>query len=110
MKGLFASAMVLAVSLFAAPVAHAYLPVAVQTFFTPQEVTFQVENFFSYPIVCEGRFLATTYSLPYGEWLDFTIGPVFAGTGGFAAMTPPYVAMGDYFTSIPQTIAYCNYY
>ena len=110
MKGLFATAMMLVVSAFAAPKAHAYFPVAVQTFFTPQQVTFQVENIYAYPIYCEGQFFATTYSTPSGEWLHFVIGPVFAGQARFAAMTPPYVVAGDYFTSIPQTVAYCNYY
>lgn len=110
MKTFFASAMLMAVSMFGATQAQAYLPVAVQNYFTPQQVTFSVENFYAYPIVCQGRFFALTASNPEGVWLDFAIGPVFAGTSGFATMTPPFVYQGDYFVSIPQTVAYCNFY
>jgi hypothetical protein len=110
MKALFASAMLLAVSVFAAPAAHAYLPVEVQTSWNPQQVTFSVENFYAAPIFCEGRFFAATASVPGGVWLDFAIGPVVAGAWGYRYMVPPYVYQGDYFISIPQVVAYCNYY
>lgn len=102
--------MLLAVSVFGAAQAHAWLPVQVQTFWNPQQVTFQVENVYSAPIFCNGQFFARTASLPAGEWMNFSIGPVVAGTSGFAYMTPPYVWQGDYFIAVPRTVAYCSYY
>lgn len=89
--------------------ARAEWPVEVQNFFTPQQVTFAVENIYGYPVACEGRFFAATYSNPEGIWLNFAIGPVYPGTWGRAFMTPPFVAAGDYFISIPQTLAYCKF-
>ena len=108
-KTLFVSTLLLAVTVFAAPAAHAWFPVQVQTNFNAQEVTFQVENFWGYPVGCEGRFFAQTYSSPYGVWMNFEIGPVVAGSWGYATMVAPYAAMGDYFISIPQVAAYCQY-
>lgn len=109
MKSLFVAGVLFAVSVFGAAQAHAWLPVEVQTFWNPKQVTFQVENIYAAPIVCSGQFFARTASLPAGEWMNFTIGPVVAGTWGYAYMNPPYAMQGDYFISIPQTVAYCGY-
>lgn len=110
MKTVFASALFVMASVLVIHQAHAYLPVEVQAFWNPQQVTFEVENVYAAPIFCTGQFFALTASSPAGEWLNFAIGPVVAGTWGYAYMVPPFVYSGDYFTSIPRTVAYCNFY
>jgi hypothetical protein len=95
--------------LLSASSAHAILPIQIQTMMTPQEITFQVENIFSAPIGCEGRFFAQTASAPYGIWMNFAIGPVMAGAEGYVTMTAPYAPMGDYFIAVPQIQTACDY-
>lgn len=100
----------LAVSAMVAPSAQAFFPVQVQSWFTPQQVNFAIENIYAAPIVCQGRFMARTALMPEGIWLNFAIGPVVAGTEGYATMVSPYVYQGDYFIEIPVTQAYCDFY
>jgi len=109
MKGLLASTLLLAFSVFAAPLAHAYVPATVQAFVTPQQVTFEVENIWAAPIVCQGQFFAQTISAPMGIWLDFAVGPVVAGTFGYAYLTAPYAMAGDAFIAVPQIVYDCGY-
>ena len=106
MKSLFVASLAIVGS---ATTANAYFPVQVQTSLTPQEVTFTVENIWAMPVVCQGQFFARTFSAPAGIWLPFQIGPIVAGTFGFATMTPPYVYNGDYFISIPMVNVGCGY-
>ena len=106
MKTILASVFLFAVAL--APAAHAF-PVQAGVQVTPQQVAFTVENIWNFPVVCEGQFFAQTASSPYGIWLPFAIGPVVAGTFGYATLTAPLAYEGDYFIAVPRVSAECNY-
>jgi hypothetical protein len=109
MKSSSILAILLGISMLGASAAQAYFPAEVVPTVNPREVSLAVENIWGVPVVCRGAFFARTASAPEGVWLNFAIGPVVAGTSGFAYMTPPYVYQGDYFISVPQIRAFCDY-
>jgi hypothetical protein len=107
MKTLLASVALFAAAALA-PSANAF-PVQTGVSLTPQQVTFTVQNIWNLPVVCQGQFFAQTASSPYGIWLPFTIGPIVAGTYGYAYLTAPLALEGDYFIAVPQVAADCAY-